>query len=299
MNLLEIIVIAVTILLAVLGYRRGFIKKLASMLSLVLSVTLVSLILPYMTEFLKENTPVYDYIVSQCESVVTEQLTGSSISGSSSVPDTYQNMGRDQIKSLMEQNGYDSAIVDALSDDQLEEYKEQYIQQYAGEYFDSTSDTTWQPGKIEQQELIESLPLPQVLKDLLTDNNNAEGYKKLEVTTFQDYVIQLIATVILNVLSFIAAVIVVRLILWGAILALDFLSHIPVINIVNHLAGLLLGLVQALFFLWLFFLILSMASATEIGLQLMDMVQQSTLLSCLFESNLFMKIVVNTAALFV
>ena len=117
--------------------------------------------------------------------------------------------------------------------------------------------------------------------------------------TFQDYVIQFIATVILNVISFIAAVIVVQVFLWLAIVALDILSHIPLIGGLNRLLGLLLGLVQALFFLWIFFLILSMTSTTEIGLQLMSMVQSSRLLGYLYDSNLFMQIVLQAAAIFI
>ena len=311
MNLLEIIVIAVTFLLAAWGFKKGFVKKLASMVSLVLSVILVSLLLPYMTGFLKNNTPVYDYIVKQCESVVADKVTqsltsdGTTGENSGSQLDVYRNMGRDQIKSLMEQNGYDSSVIDGLSDAQLEAYKEQYIQQYVEQYLGGGTDPQAQTGaeeqfgRIERQELIESLPLPETLKELLMDNNNDEGYRSLDVTTFQDYVIQMIASVILNVVSFIAAVLLVQIILWIVIAALDFLSHIPVISIVNRLAGLLLGIVQALFFLWLFFLILSMASATEAGLQLMSMVQESSLLSYLYNENLFMKIVIGTAAIFV
>lgn len=303
MNLLEIIIIVLTVGLAIMGYRRGFVKKLASMLSLALSVILVSVFLPYMTDFLKNNTPVYEYIVKQCRQVVVENISDSLISGSDTSDsglDTYRNMGRDQIKALMEQNGYDSSVLDSLSDEQLEQYKEQYIQQYIDEYLGGEqTQQSAQPGKIEQTELIESLPLPEVLKDLLLNYNNEEGYRSLKVTTFQDYLIEFTATVILNVISFIAAVIVVQLLLWIAIAALDILAHIPLIGILNRVAGLLLGLLQALFFIWIFFLILSMASATPTGLQLMSMVQKSRLLSYLYDSNLFMQIVLQTAAIFV
>ena len=301
MNILEIIIIVLTFGFALMGYRKGFVRKLASMLSLVLSVVLVSVFLPYMTEFLKNNTPVYEYIVDQCKQVMTEKLADSILSGNSQNAEaqTYQNMGRDQIKSLMEENGYDSSIVDSLTDEQLEQYKKQYIEQYAQQYLGGGQGENWQPDRIEQTELIEGLPVPDVLKDLLLDYNNQEGYSSLGVETFQDYVIQFIATVILNVVSFIAAVIVVQVFLWLAIAALDILSHIPLIGGLNRLLGLLLGLIQALFFLWIFFLILSMTSTTEIGLQLMSMVQSSRLLGYLYDSNLFMQIVLQAAAIFI
>lgn len=300
MNILEIIIIVLTAGFAVMGFRRGFVRKLASMLSLILSVVLVSLFLPYMTEFLKNSTPVYGYIEKQCRQVMAEEVSGALLSGAGSADggNAYRDMGRDQIKSLMEQNGYDSSVVDALSDEQLEAYKKQYIEQYVDQYLNDGRSQTGQPGKIEQTEVIESLPLPQVLKDLLLDYNNDEGYESLGVSTFQDYLISFTATVILNVISFIAAVILVQVLLRVVIGALDILSHIPVIGGINRLAGLLLGLLQALFLLWLFFLILSMATTTETGLMLMSMVQKSSFLSYLYESNLFMQIVLQTASIF-
>ena len=60
MNLLEIIVLIVIAGIALSGYRKGFVRKLASMVSFVLSIVLVSVFLPYMTDFLKKSTPVYD-----------------------------------------------------------------------------------------------------------------------------------------------------------------------------------------------------------------------------------------------
>ena len=210
--------------------------------------------------------------------------------------ETGLDLDREQIKEILEEHGYDSALVDGLSDEQLESY----VQQYAGSYLAQSGQEqdAAQPGRLEQMEMIENLPLPQLLKDLLLDHNNEEGYENLQVNNFQDYIVHFISTIILNLISFLAAVILVRLLLWGAIAALDLLSHIPVLSFLNRLAGLLLGLVQGLFWLWVFFLLLSVCSATEIGMQLMSMVQQSALLGGLYEKNLFLQIVLQAATLF-
>ena len=320
MNILEIAVVVLIAVFAIAGWRKGFVRKLASMLSFVISIILVAFFLPYMTEFLKTDTPVYDYIVKQCREVMTENLadaltmgnaeTQGSILGSqvslktASAASDYSNISREQIKNLMEQYGYDSAVVDALSDEQLEAYKEKYAQQYIQQYFGAEEGGTQGSGvgqltKIEQTELIEHLPIPEALRDLLLDYNNDEGYRSLGVTGFADYLVHFLATVILNVIAFVAAVILVQILLHLVIGALDILAHIPLIGGLNRLLGLILGLVQALFFLWLFFLILSMTSATQWGLQLMDMVQSSQALSALYDSNLFLEIVVRTVAMFV
>ena len=320
MNILEIAVVILIAVFAIAGWRKGFVRKLASMLSFVISIILVAVFLPYMTEFLKTETPVYDYIVKQCREVMAENLADAITMGNVDVQSgtwggsdslkmanaisDYSDISREQIKSLMEQYGYDSAVVDALSDEQLEAYKEKYAQQYIQQYFGAEEggvqgSGTGQLTKIEQTELIEHLPIPEALRDLLLDYNNDEGYRSLGVTGFADYLVHFLATVILKVIAFVAAVILVQILLHLVIGALDILAHIPLIGGLNRLLGLILGLVQALFFLWLFFLILSMTSATQWGLQLMDMVQSSQTLSALYDSNLFLEIVVRTVAMFV
>ena len=309
-NILEIAVAAIILLFAVAGYRRGFVKKLAAMVSLLVSVALVSALLPWITAFLKENTPVYTMIEKQCRTVMEKQIGEALFSGAekssdgSSQADTYRNMGREEIRALMEANGYDGSLLDALSDEQLEQYKEQYIQQYFGGT-DTTGSESSGTGlllgnltRIEQTELIENLPLPEFLQDILLDYNNEEGYQGLGVSTFQDYLIGFIATGILNVAAFLISALVVHLLLWLSISALSILANLPVIRVVNRVAGLLLGLLQALLVLWLAFLILSLVSGTEIGMQMTKMVESSCWLNWLYQSNLFLEIVLRASAFF-
>lgn len=310
-NILEIAVAAVILLFAAAGYRKGFVKKLAAMVSLLVSVVLVSALLPWITAFLKENTPVYTMIEEQCRTVMEKQIGEALFSGAekstggSSQADIYRNMGREEIKALMEANGYDGSLLDALSDEQLEQYKEQYIQQYfgsdtanSGESESSGAFLLGNLTRIEQTELIENLPLPEFLQDILLDYNNEEGYQGLGVSTFQDYLVGFIATGILNVAAFLFSVLIVHLLLWLLISALSILANLPVIRVVNRVAGLALGLLQALLVLWLAFLILSLVSGTGIGMQLMKMVESSTWLNWLYQSNLFLEIVLRASAFF-
>lgn len=313
-NILEVIVAAVILLFAAVGYRKGFVKKLAAMVSLLISVALVSALLPWITGFLKENTPVYGIIEEQCRTVMEKQIGKMVFAGMESDPaedsqaDVYRSMGREEIRALMEANGYDGSLLDALSDEELEQYKEQYIRQYFGEDAqndgnenESRSAGTLLSGnltRIEQTELIERLPLPEFLRDILLDYNNEEGYERLGVSTFQDYLINFIATGILNVVSFLLAVLVVHLLLWLLISALSILANLPVIRVVNRAAGLVLGLLQALLLLWLAFLVLSLVSGTDMGMQLMEMVESSNWLNWLYQSNLFLEIVLRTSAFF-
>ena len=286
MNILEILIIILTVLLALSGFRKGFVRKLASMVSLVLSLVLVSIFLPYITDFLKEKTPVYDYIVEHCEDAVAVQaqnlLTRTSADGNSDGSS----------------DGNSDGSSDGASDESSDGSSNGSSGGASGEAVDKEALANTSFGRIDQMEIIENLPIPQMLKDMLLDYNNEEGYEQLQVTRFLDYVSAFIASVILNVVAFILSVIIVQIFLWLVINMLDLLANVPVIRVVNRLAGLALGLLEALFFIWLFFLVLSMLSATDVGMFLMSMVQESEFLGELYDSNLFLTIVLRGAAIF-
>ena len=102
----------------------------------------------------------------------------------------------------------------------------------------------------------------------------------------------------MNVAAFLISALVVHQLLWLSISALSILANLPVIRVVNRVAGLLLGLLQALLVLWLAFLILSLVSGTEIGMQMTKMVESSCWLNWLYQSNLFLEIVLRASAFF-
>lgn len=66
MNGLLITVIIIFAFSALYGYSRGFIRIVFSLLSMILVLVLVSWITPYTTDFLKENTKLYDTLQEKC-----------------------------------------------------------------------------------------------------------------------------------------------------------------------------------------------------------------------------------------
>ena len=88
MNLLTIIILIVFALCLLRGWQRGFIKSLASMFSLILSIMLVSAATPYVTKFLKTQTPLYDYILEKCEDTFTIKGGNATTQGSEEEQDS-------------------------------------------------------------------------------------------------------------------------------------------------------------------------------------------------------------------
>lgn len=61
------------------GYRKGFVKEVVSVLLVLISVVLVWLINPYVNQFLRENTSVYEKIQTASESFVDSLADGKEI----------------------------------------------------------------------------------------------------------------------------------------------------------------------------------------------------------------------------
>ncbi len=287
MNLLLIVVLAVFLLFAISGWRKGMVRKLAGIISLLLSAVLVSAILPYITDFLKTGTPVYEFLVTQCESAVGQLLESSVSSGTK---ESGSGLSRERIKSLMEQYGMDSSQVDGMTDDELLIFAYQYFPEYvndSGIQEGFSADDLSSLTRIEQTKLIENLPLPEFLQELMLNYNNSEGYGKLQVSDFKGYLVNFLAEILLNILAFLAALLIVHLVVSTGLSMLNLFARLPVLQLLNRVGGVAVGLLQGIFFVWLLFLIISMFSSTVQGQALMEMIQQSDLLRGLYDSNLF------------
>ena len=156
MNIMLIIVSLVLFLCSVSGLIAGFLKKASGLLSFILAGMLVTALLPTVTGWLRNDTPLYGLIREQCAAAAGEiakntiagtfssssgetgsgsasdQLPSSSSGSPSSGNGAFYNadgsVDRAAVKSMLNQYGYDSSAIDNLSDDQIKAL----IAQYAG-----------------------------------------------------------------------------------------------------------------------------------------------------------------------
>ena len=120
---LGIVVLALIIFACASGFRRGFVKEIVSAFFMIISFLLVWVINPYVNTFVREYTPVYNIVQSNCQELV------------------------------MEQTGSQKAL-----------------------------------DKEEQTQIMEKMELPDILKTSLMENNTAETYRYLAVSTFAEYI---------------------------------------------------------------------------------------------------------------
>ena len=254
MNILTGIVIVIFLLFMIRGYRRGLIKSLASVISLVASLALVSFVTPYVSQFLQEQTPVYTYVMERCQESFTVTL--------------------DEADEKTEES----------------ETEEGDVSLKKGNDNDTVGNVAGTISSQLQKNAIEELPLPSVLKNLLIRNNTEKIYKDLAVNSFNDYVPKFMANLIMNIISFVVTWLIVASFIWLAVMTLDVIANLPIIHGINQMLGLVLGAGQALVIVWIAFLVITVFASTAIGKQLMEMIEKNVLLNQLYNGNVFLKL---------
>ena len=67
--------------------------------------------------------------------------------------------------------------------------------------------------------------------------------------------------------------------------AVNIIGELPVLGLVNHIAGAVLGLVLAIVIIWIGFLVMTLAYSTEPGMACFEMVEKSQILQFLYDTN--------------
>lgn len=261
-NWLLIIVGVIFFICIVAGYVRGFLKLGISLLSTILTLILVLVLSPYVADALAKFTPVDDFIEKKTveafmPEITEEQLTQINLSGT-----PLENLTQEQLKNLAKA---DLDMLGITIDDIL------------GVLGDIPKDT--------QIQQIQSAPIPQFLKNQLIENNNSTIYGELGVDSFPQYVASYISRLILQLVSFLVTFLLAIIIVKALMFAVNIIGELPVLGLINHVAGGALGLVLALVIVWVGFLVMTLAYTTEAGAACFEMVEKSSILQFLYDTN--------------
>lgn len=137
-----------------------------------------------------------------------------------------------------------------------------------------------------QREIIEHLKIPEQMKQVLLENNNREIYQLLNVEKFLDYVSAYLSGVLLklivSVILFLIVYIGLRVLIWW----LNLFARLPILHGINQLAGAVLGGLQGLLFVWLFFLVVQFGSNLSWTATILSQIHKTVWLDFLYENNL-------------
>ena len=138
---------------------------------------------------------------------------------------------------------------------------------------------------------IEGSDIPDVFKELLLSNNNSEVYRALGATTFMEYISKYFAKLVIDIISFLGTFVIVTIVVRAIVFALDFVTELPVLGILNRLAGMFVGASISLIIVGFIFVGITLLYTTEIGKTLMGMIREDEFLTLLYEHNYIMKLI--------
>ncbi len=114
--------------------------------------------------------------------------------------------------------------------------------------------------------------------------------QKLGVTTFAEYVSKYFAKLVIEIVTFLVTFLFATIVIRAVVFALDFVTALPVLGILNRLAGVLVGSTISFIIVGILFIVITLLYTTTIGKQAMGMIREVQILSFLYDNNIIMKI---------
>lgn len=170
--------------------------------------------------------------------------------------------------------------------DRLLEYVNERVSERAtpSEVGDKTTD---------EVNYIESLKVPSIIKETLIKNKTSDVYAAMAVNNFKEYVYNLLSIFLINVGTFIAVFIIVKVLLHIISTTMDLISKLPILNGMNRMAGMFAGLVHGVLIVWMGFVVITLFSNSDWGQYLFVEITNSKILSTLYNNNLILRVLTN------
>lgn len=148
----------------------------------------------------------------------------------------------------------------------------------------------------DQVKFINKLPLPTSMKHTLIENNTTDVYTAMAVDSFEAYVSNSIARIIINAVVFLAIMLIAVIGLAVLCETLDIISKLPIINGLNKTAGLFAGLLHGIIIVWIGCIVLTAFSSTKIAQDIYILINENTFLGIIYNNNLLLDFIMDLGA---
>ncbi len=133
---------------------------------------------------------------------------------------------------------------------------------------------------------ISDLNVPDILKNDYISKNTSNMYQAIVAVMIRDYISVYAARLIVNAAAFVGTYIALSICIWLIVRSTEIIDRIPVIHGVNRLFGTAVGGAIALILVWIVFFIIIAFLGNDTGEKLLVAVQDSAILTYLFNHNL-------------
>lgn len=139
-----------------------------------------------------------------------------------------------------------------------------------------------------EKERIEGLSIPKILKQELIENNVKKNYEKTGSANFQEYISIYVAYAIINSITYIVVFFIVFSVLKVIAHALNLVSKLPVINTLNKIGGLGIGLLEGVLVVWILFVAITIFCSDSMGNLVYEKIDSSKWLKYLYNNNIIL-----------
>lgn len=257
MNWLTIAVAVFLVICTALGFKKGLLKEGLILFGALILLWLMSFLLPYTRQAIKDYTPIEEYVSEKVDAAVQDRVN---------------EMVDEKKQEIFGQFGFNT---DKLPETDV----------------DLPAVAVPALSKAQETELIENAHLPRFVKRIFIENNNSEIYNRLGVETFTDYLTAYATELIINIIAYVTTFVLAYLIYRLLLAAAHLVDHLPLARSLNHGLGGVLGLAQGLVLLGIFFVVLVLFCRTQAGRACYECIEESRFLTVLYEYNPLMAIV--------
>lgn len=124
---LGIAAIGILVLSGLFGFRRGFVREVVTMFFWVLSIVLVWFMNPYVNDFLKENTPLYEFVRSSTRDYVESKLEGNTVAEEQEQTSLIESLGLPSFLTEEIEENNNASVYQYLSVNTFTDYVSDYL----------------------------------------------------------------------------------------------------------------------------------------------------------------------------
>lgn len=133
---------------------------------------------------------------------------------------------------------------------------------------------------------LRSLPLEQIGEQLGLEGLSAEQlYEQIGLEKIVDYYVDYYSGILIKAISYVISVMIAYLLIQIGLIVADVIGAIPVLSMLNRMAGLFLGLVRGVIILWLLGLVIALCAGHERMAPVLVMIRESGTLLFLYRNN--------------
>lgn len=289
----------------IMGIRRGAVRIAVSLVTTLLTLIIVVLVTPYTTEAITKYTPLDEMIRDKVSTAMTNAAIGQMEGNEGGDGASFTGLTEETVTKALQAAGISEENLDTygisveeivngdISSEELSKYgvSEELLrglsEKSGGEDSGALQEAIENADIPEemQEEAINAADIPDIFKKLLKANNNEGSYKELGVQTFAQYVGSFLSKLVIHLVAFVVTFLIVTIILRAVVFALDIIAELPLLGLLNRLAGGLVGAVGSLIVVWLLFIVVTLLYTTTIGRDLYDSIQGNAMLKVLYDCN--------------